>query len=129
MSMARNAAATAMGSPARVASAKPSMRLTSGAVTTDDQRAGWGMTKLTKPQIEVLSLHRGTSRAVPRRNPMDGHYFRNFDFPSHPTAMALLKRGLLDYRGYDGKSRGGWFITDAGERRAEEWVAEQGGES
>lgn len=73
------------------------------------------MSGLTKSQIEVLALHRGTSSAKPRRSPMDGKFFRKFDFPSHPTAMALRKRGLLDWRGYDGDTAGGWFITDAGE--------------
>jgi hypothetical protein len=73
------------------------------------------MTKLTKSQSEVLSLHRGTNRAKPRRKTYDGKYFREFNFPSHPTAMALQKRGLLDYRGYDGNSAGGFFITKAGE--------------
>lgn len=72
--------------------------------------------RLSQSQTTVLSLHRGTSAVVPRRNPMDGKYFRQFDFPSHPTAMALRKRGLLDYRGYDGNTAGGWFITNAGEQ-------------
>lgn len=32
----------------------------------------------------------------------------------NPTAKALKRRGLMDYRGFDGKSSGGWFITKAG---------------
>jgi hypothetical protein len=72
------------------------------------------MITLTREQIEVLSLHRGTTKANPRRNPMNGKYFREFRFPSHPSAMALFNRGLLEWRGHDGNSPGGWFITKAG---------------
>lgn len=57
---------------------------------------------------------------------MNGKYYRKFEFPTHPTAMALRKRGLLDYRGYDGRSAGGWFITTTGEEiLAAQSVSEQ----
>lgn len=70
--------------------------------------------KLSKAQIEMLELHVGTTRAKPRRNPVNGTYFREIHFPTNPTAMALRARGLLDWRGYDGKTFGGWFLTAAG---------------
>lgn len=71
------------------------------------------MVRLTKPQIEILSLHLGTNRASPRHK-IGNQYFREFHFPTHPTAMSLQKRGLLDWRGYDANSAGGWFITKEG---------------
>lgn len=71
---------------------------------------------MSAAQIEVLRLHVGTTRAKVRRNPYDGNYFRQFSFPTHPTAMALRERELLDWRGYDGKTIGGWFITKSGTR-------------
>lgn len=69
--------------------------------------------ELSKPQIEMLRLHTSTSEAKPRRNPCNGQYFRKVDF-FNSTANALRRRLLLDYRGFDGKTPGGWFITKQG---------------
>lgn len=71
--------------------------------------------RLSKPQIEMLKLHLGTTSANTRRNPCNGTYFHEIHFPTNPTAMSLDRRGLMNWRGYNGETRGGWFITTEGE--------------
>lgn len=75
--------------------------------------------KLTDAQMKMLALHAGTSRERPRRSKWGQHTTaderREIHFPSNPTAMSLHARGLLNWRGYDGETSGGWFITECGE--------------
>lgn len=68
------------------------------------------MTKLTRPQIEMLQLMCGTTAEKPWRRSWGQ---RIIQFPTQPTAMALYKRKLLCWRKFNG-TMGGWFITNAG---------------
>lgn len=74
--------------------------------------------KLSEAQNNMLALHVGTTRNKPRRRTWGPNTTaddrKEIHFPTNPTAMSLRARGLLDYRGFDGTSPGGWFITEIG---------------
>jgi hypothetical protein len=70
---------------------------------------------LSEAQYRMLGQHVGTTKAQPRR---PKHTQAGWEVKAvsifNPTAKALKRRGLMDYRGHDGISPGGWFISKAG---------------
>lgn len=73
--------------------------------------------KLSRPQIDMLRLHLGTNNAKPRRRMWGAATTwdqRREVSIFNPTASSLENRGLMKYRGFNGKTPGGWYITKAG---------------
>jgi hypothetical protein len=74
--------------------------------------------ELSEAQYAMLRLHVGTTKAEPRRRK---HTQAGWEAKEvsifNPTAQALKRRGLMDYRGFNGKTAGGWFITKAGKAK------------
>lgn len=75
------------------------------------------MQNLTEAQYAMLRQHVGTTKREPhRRKHTEAGWEAKEASLFNPTANALRRRGLLDFRGFDGKTAGGWFITKAGRK-------------
>lgn len=71
--------------------------------------------ELSKAQSDMLALHAGSTEAKPRRRKYNQAAWeaKEVSFFNN-TAWALLRRGLMDYRGGDKRGPGGWYLTKAG---------------